>query len=299
MSQRSQPALRAVAGVALVLVFSTVCLAQEIKIGVQAYKGAEQALREWKPTAEYLTGKLGRTFTVMPFTDKELITAVKDGQVDFFFSNPSIYVEMNRQANAQAIATMINLHKNQPIENVASSIFVKRDSPINRLADFKGKEFMTRAKSSFAGWLIVKRLFLEQGIDPDRDFMAVRETQSVQHVVYAVLNGVIDGGAVIAGTLEEMAEEGKVKMEDFKVINQMSDDLPLLHSTPLYPEFPIAAVSHVSPELRDSVGQALQSLNATDPAAATAKIKGWAKPLDYSSVAECLSIVQQGTVAKK
>jgi two-component system, LuxR family, sensor histidine kinase TtrS len=274
-------------------------MAQEIKMGVQAYKGAEQAYREWKPTAEYLTGKLGKTFTILPLSDKDLISAVKDGKVDFFFSNPSIYVEMNRQANAQAIATMVNLHQSQPIENVASSILVKRESPINSLEDFKGKEFMTRAKSSFAGWLIVKRLFLEKGIDPDRDFKAVRETQSVQHVVYAVLNGAVDGGAVIAGTLEEMVEEGKVKTEDFRVINQMSDGLPLLHSTQLYPEFPIAAASHVSPDLRDNVSQALHSLNATDPAATIAKIKGWAQPLDYSGVVECLSIVQQGTLAKK
>ena len=272
--------------------------AQEIKIGIQAYKGADQAIREWKATADYLSNKLGKSFTIVPFNDKDLIAAVKEGKVDFFFSNPSIYVDLNRDNNAEAIATMVKLIRDKPVEYVAASILVRQDSPIRKLADFKGKVFMTRAKSSFAGWLIVQRAFMENGMDPERDFSTVKETQSVQHVVYAVLNGAVDGGAVIAGTLEEMVQEGKVKMEDFRVINAKVDLLPLAHSTQLYPEFPMVAAAHVPAELKDEVAQALHSLKPSDPAAVSAKIGGWSRPLDYSSVAECLRIVQRGLLAK-
>ncbi len=289
-------AINAVIG--LVLAFASAAVAQELKIGIQAYKGADQAIREFKDTADYLSAKLGKTFTIVPHNDKDLISAVKDGKVDFFFSNPSIYVDLNRENNAQAIATMVKLVNNKSMEHVASSILVRKDSPINSLEDFKGKDFMTRAKSSFAGWLIVQRLFLEKGIDPDRDFKSVRESKSVQHVVYAVLNGAVDGGAVIAGTLEEMAQAGTAKMEDFRVINPMQDSLPLAHSTPLYPEFPMVAAGHVPADLRDEVGRALHFMKPSDPAAVSAKIGGWARPLDYSSVAECLRRVQQGVLAK-
>jgi len=286
------------AALGLMLNFSADAAAQEIKIGVQAYKGADQTIREWKATAEYLTGKLGKTFSILPLSDKDLIAAVKEGKVDFFFSNPSIYVELNREENAEAIATMVKVIQDRPVEYVAASILVRHDSPIKKLADFKGKVFMTRAKSSFAGWLIVQRLFLENNIDPARDFNAVKETQSVQHVVYAVLNGAVDGGAVIAGTLEEMVQEGKVKMEDFRVVNAKVDLLPLAHSTQLYPEFPMVAAAHVPADLKAEVAAALHALKPTDPAAVSARIGGWSRPLDYSPVAECLRIVQRGILAK-
>lgn len=283
---------------ASLITFSAATAAQEIKIGIQAYKGADQAIREWKPTADYLSATLGKTFTVIPLNDKDLIAAVKESKVDFFFSNPSIYVELNRENQAEAIGTMVKIIQDRPVEYVAASILVHRDSPIKKLSDFKGKVFMTRAKSSFAGWLIVQRLFMENGIDPDRDFSVVKETQSVQHVVYAVLNGAVDGGAVIAGTLEEMVKDGKVKMEDFRVINAKVDLLPLAHSTQLYPEFPMVAAAHIPADLKEQVTQALQSLKPSDPAAVAAKIGGWSRPLDYSSVAECLSIVRRGILAK-
>jgi phosphate/phosphite/phosphonate ABC transporter binding protein len=285
--------------VAAVSAFSTASMAQEYKIGIQAYKGIDVGMREWKPTADYLTEKLGKPFTVLALTDKDLTAGVKDGKIDFFFSNPSIYIQMKEQNKAEAVATTAKVVKSQRTDQVASSILVRKDSPITKLSDFKGKDFMTRAKSSFAGWLIVKRLFLEKGIDPDRDFKSIRETQSVQHVVYAVLNGAVDGGAVIAGTLEEMARDGKVSMDDFRVINKFSDDFPLAHSTQLYPEFPMVAAAHTSPELREQVAGALEALTPTDPASTAAQIGGWVKPLDYTSVSDCLRIVQQGGSAKK
>ncbi len=296
--KRFQFLLSICAALGFLLIFHPNLQAQEIKIGVQAYKGAEQAIREWKPTADYLSSALGKSFTIVPYNDKDLIDAVKEGRVDFFFSNPSIYVELNRDHQAEAVATMVKIVQDRPVEYTAACILVHRDSPVKKLADFKGKVFMTRARSSFAGWLIVQRLFMENGIDPERDFSQVKETQSVQHVVYAVLNGAVDGGAVIAGTLEDMAKEGKVKMDDFRVINAKTDLLPLAHSTQLYPEFPIVAASHVPAQLKDDVAQALQSLKPSDPAAASARIGGWTKPLDYSSVAECLRIVQRGSLAR-
>jgi ABC-type phosphate/phosphonate transport system substrate-binding protein len=231
-------------------------------------------------------------------TDKELMEGVKQGKIDFFFSNPAIYAEMNKQFNAQAVATMLKLSKTNPTEYVAGSIFVRNDSPVKTLADFKGKEFITRAQSSFAGWMVAKRHFLEKGIDPEKDFKKIRDAQSMEHVVYAVLNGVVAGGAVMAGTLEEMAQEGKIKMADFRVIDQVADNFPFAHTTQLYPEFAIAAGAHVPATLKSDVSQALLSMAPSDPAAVDAKVSGWKKPLDYAPVVDCLTILKYGSFAK-
>ncbi len=91
-----------------------------------------------------------------------------------------------------------------------------------------------------------------------------------------------------------MVQEGKVKMSDFKVIHQISDDFPLVHSTELYPEYPMAACQHVPPEIRTLVARALTSIPSSDPSLASAKIAGWKEPLEYKPVGECLAQIKYG-----
>ena len=57
-------------------------------------------------------------------------------------------------------------------------------------------------------------------------------------------NMVRPAGTVRTDTMERMEAEGKIKISDFKIINQMKDNFPFVHSTPLYPEWPIAAAAH-------------------------------------------------------
>jgi two-component system, LuxR family, sensor histidine kinase TtrS len=272
---------------------------EEYKIAVLAFTGADKALKEWKPTADYLTAKLGKNFVILPLNDAQLKEAVNEGKVEFFLTNPAVYVEMNKLKGAQAVATMVRLSKNQPTDVLSTCLFTRKDSPIKTAADFKGKVLMTRGKSSFASWLTVKRIFVEKGLDPDKDLKEIRDAQELEHVVFGVLNGAVDGGCAMAGALEKMAEEGKIKMADFSVIDQVTDNFPYAHTTPLYPEWPMAATSLAPATLRTDVGEALCALAATDPAAAAAKIGGWKKPLDYSSVVECLTVVRYGPFAKK
>lgn len=271
---------------------------QEYKLGIQAFKGADTAMKEWKATSDYLTAKLGKTFTVVPCTDNELMEGVKQGKIDFFYANPAIFAEMNKQYGAQVLVTMVKATRTQPTEYLAGTIFTRKESAVKTLADFRGKDFMTRAKSSFAGWMVAKRHFLDKGIDPEKEFKAIKEAKSVEHVVYAVLNGAVEGGAIMAGTLEEMAAAGKVKMADFRVIDQAADNFPFVHTTQLYPEFCIAAGANVPPALKADVAQVLQAVAPTDPAAVNAKLNGWKKPLDYTPVVECLTIVKYGAFAR-
>jgi len=274
-------------------------LSQNYKIGILANRGFDRAYKDWSPTAEYLSSRLGKSFTVVPLDDKSLDESVKEGKVDFFYTNSAQYIELNKSNSAQAVATMVNQYKNQPVDQWGSAIIVRKDSPINSLSDFKGKEFMCRGLMAFGGWLMAKRLFLENGLNPEKDLKSIRETLSHENIVYAVYNGAVDGGSVRTGTLEKMAQDGKIKLEDFKIIHQISDNFPLIHSTQLYPEYPMAASSHIPQNVRNDVAQALLAITPSDSAAAKASIMGWKKPVDYSSVTECLTIVQYGPFAKQ
>jgi ABC-type phosphate/phosphonate transport system substrate-binding protein len=91
-----------------------------------------------------------------------------------------------------------------------------------------------------------------------------------------------------------MVQEGKVEVSNFKFINRISDDFPLLHSTQLYPEYPMAVCQHVPSDVRSLVSKLLLSLPPSDPAVTSAKIAGWKEPLEYKPVVECLTSIKYG-----
>lgn len=272
--------------------------AQENRIGVLANRGAAQAVKEWKATADYLGARTGKPFTIVPLSYDQVPVWTKEGRIEFLYANPAIYAEMNRLHGIQAIATVVNQVNNQPIDQMAGAILVRNDSPIKTIHDFKGKVFATASLSAFGGWLMACRVFVENGIDPSKDFKSLRQLKQHDNVIYAVLNGVAAGGSVRSGSLEKMVREGKIKMEDFRIINRVNDPFPLLHSTRLYPEYPMAACSHVPAGLRQEVTQALVSAPPGDRCLVDANISGWKPPLDYTPVIELLTFLKHGPFGK-
>lgn len=272
------------------------CFSQdnEYKIGVLANRGAPQAFKEWKATADLLSAKTGKSFAIVPLEYDQLPEWTREKKVDFILTNSAMYAELNRLYGIQAIATQVNQYKNQPMDKFGSVILIKSDSPIKNLGDFKGKDFACASRSAFGGWLMTVRLFMENGINPDADLGSLRELKTHDNVVYAVFNGVVAGGAVRTGTLEKMVQENKVKTSDFKIIQQIEDDFPLVHSTQLYPEYPFAACQSVPEAFKQQVGKILIGIPASDSANTSAKIVGWKEPLDYGPVIECLAKIKYG-----
>ena len=267
---------------------------QEYKIGVLANRGPMQAFKEWKSTADYLSNKTGKNFSVIPLEYDQLPQWTKEKKIDFVLTNSAMYAELNKVYGVQAIATQINQYKDQQLDKFGSLILVRHDSPVEKLSDLKGKSFACASRSAFGGWLMAVRVLRENGIDPDSNFTFVRELKTHDNVVYAVMNGAVDGGSVRTGTLEKMVQEGKVEISNFKFINRIPDDFPLLHSTQLYPEYPMAVCQHVPSDVRSLVSKLLLSLTPSDPAVTNAKIAGWKEPLEYKPVVECLASIKYG-----
>ena len=97
--------------------------------------------------------------------------------------------------------------------------------------------------------------------------------------------------------MERMAAEGKIKMEDFRIINQVNDGFPFVHSTRLYPEWPMAVLPKTDAAVADKVRKALVALTSDSPASKAAKAVGWTEPLDYGPVRDCLKAIKYGAFA--
>lgn len=283
-------------GLILLITFTGTAQAQ-VKIGVLAKRGASKAMMKWKATGEYLTAKLGEPVVIIPLKFTAIEPMVKTGKIDFLLANSAFYVEMEKKYGVKAVATLINSRDGKALKTFGGVILVRASSPIQTLEDIKGKKFMCVKYSSFGGAQMAWRLLIDNGIDPKKDFAAFAEGKKHDNVVLAIKSGVMEAGTVRSDTLERMAGEGKIKMDEFRIIHPLSDTFPFVRSTRLYPEWPMATLTHVPPEKADRLAAALQALTSTEPAAQKAKIVGWSSAADYGPVRDCLKAIKYGAFA--
>ena len=259
-----------------------------IKIGVLAKRGPVQAFNKWVPTAEYLMQAIpDQRFEIVPLSYEDVRLASMSHSIDFLITNSSYYVSLESDYGLRRIATMINLHGNIPQKLFGGVIFTRADrDDINSLKDLSGKSFWAVDREALGGWLAAWREFHAQGIRPEHEFGLFKFSGTHDAVVMAVLTGTADAGTVRTDTLERMAEEGKISLSDFKILNRQTPkgEFDYLLSTRLYPEWPLAVLPHVSQQLAKDVAHAFLNMPSSSQAAQRANIAGWAEPYDYQSI---------------
>lgn len=265
---------------------------QAISIGILAKSGEDVAVEKWTATADYLSTKLpDYRFAIVPLGFKEIHEAVQQGRIDFILTNSAFYVELEKLYGISRIATLINQNlPGQQTTTFGGVIFTKADrQDINTFTDLKGKSFMAVDSLSFGGWIVAWREFHRQGLDPLTDFSSLQYNGTHEGVVQAVLAGTVDAGTARTDTLERMADNGVIRLEQLKILNQQpASDFPFLLSTALYPEWPMAAIRTTPDRLSRLVAGALMTMESNDPAALASQSAGWTIPLNYQPVHDCL-----------
>ncbi|MDP2805588.1 MAG: PhnD/SsuA/transferrin family substrate-binding protein, partial [Gallionellaceae bacterium] len=68
---------------------------KQIRIGVTSFRSAEQTLKQWQATADYLNKAIPEYhFSIVPLYLDKLKEAVKNGEIEFLLSNPEQYVTL-------------------------------------------------------------------------------------------------------------------------------------------------------------------------------------------------------------
>jgi len=265
---------------------------ETIKIGVLAKRGEARALQQWGPTADYLSWMLPQLrFKIVPLDFDAIYPATENRAIDFIITNSAFYVGLAYHYKTKRILTLKNKRLDQETSKFGGVIFTRADNTkINTLKDLHNTHFMAVDKHSFGGWLTARYHLLQSDIVPDNDFKSLQFGGTHDAVVLAVANGSVDAGTVRTDTLERMAKEGKISMKDFKILDQqtVSPPFPFVLSTELYPEWPMAVLSHVDEKITKQVTIALLQLSPEQEAARAGGITGWIIPLDYRSVRQCL-----------
>ena len=260
----------------------------EVRIGVLAMWGEKITHTMWQPTINYLNKTIPtHHFILKTLKLGQATNVVKHNNIDFILTNPGNYVDLEARFGISRLATLKTKRQNKTSNQFAAVIFSRHDrDDIQSLEDLRNKSFMGVKKKAFGGfqmaWLELKRV----GINPFEDFSSLQFSGFPQDkIVYAVLNGEVDAGTVRTTTLERMAKEGLIDINHLKIINkQTNKNFPFLHSTQLYPEWPIAKLKNTSETIAKAVSIALLELPSDSLEAKKSRSSGWAVPLDYFPV---------------
>jgi len=258
-----------------------------IKIGVLAKRGKEATLRRWNPLAKYLDTEFEYyNFEIIPLDFEQLQQSVRDKKIDFVITNTMYYVILEARYGISRIATLLNsdIYGTKALKRFGGVIFTSSTNKnVNNIEDIKHKKFAAVSRYSFGGWIMAYEELVENGLDLDDLKLSFLGTHDA--VVNAVLKGSAEVGTVRTDTLERMEKEGKIKLSDIKVISLHDyDNFPYMVSTKLYPEWPIAKLTHTSDHLSNKLLAKLVSYEAGKSDLNISNLEGWTVPLDYSAV---------------
>ncbi|MBP1909383.1 sensor histidine kinase [Methanolobus bombayensis] len=270
---------------------------QVYRIGVLTVCGNEECLKErWTPVVAYLSDCIpNSSFEMVPLEYDEFSQTLTNDNIDFFYSNPILYVEMARVNGAGRIATFQPLWNNFSYAGMGGVIFARADrNDINSLQDLKGKSFMAVSDRSLGGYLAARGEFHLEDIEDD-DFSSITFADYQRDVVLSVIEGNVDSGTVRTAVLENMIREGIIGRSDVKILSTKEyDAYPFLISTELYPDWVFAKTASTGDEISKSITIALLSMPADSEAAISLGASGWTVPADYSPVDRLMRELRYG-----
>jgi len=278
----------------LVSTLLTCTQAEEVhRVSVRTHSGAEKGLKVWGPTMDYLSTTIpGHRFEMIPYPQIEAqLEDARQNKFQFILTNPSTFIEVKNISGTYALVTLVNKRQNTAQTRFGSVIFTRADrDDIIHLHDLKGKHLKVVSALAFGGWQVAWREMLQNDFNPHDELRQLSFAGGNQPtVVNAVLEGEADAGVVRTDMLERLAKNGKINMTDLRILHNIeTPGFPFFHSTPLYPEWPFAAMTGTDSKLITQVKQALLSMKEDLPAARTGNYHGWTDALDYSEVEKLL-----------
>ena len=148
-----------------------------VKVGVLAFRPKLQTQEQWQPLAAALQARMPeRRFEIQVFTYPELNAAVAARQLDFVLTNPGHYVLLSRKFSLSSpIATLLNSAPGgTSLATFGGVIITRADSPVQTLADVRGRRIAAVDSESLGGYQIQAYELKESGLPlPSREQMVL------------------------------------------------------------------------------------------------------------------------------
>jgi two-component system sensor histidine kinase TtrS len=253
-----------------------------VRIGVLAYRGPDETGTSWSDLPARLAKAIpGYRFEVEEMSGTKLAEAVERNELEFVLTNSTQYVSLAAEFGIRRIATVMLPETLSQQQAIGSVILTRANrSDIRELTDLRGKRIAAVAHDAFGGYLAGARELLGAGMDLEAgDARMVFVGSPMRLAAEAVLDGRADAAIVRTCLLEQLATKEILRAEEFKVLAaKQIAGFGCAASTPLYPDWPMAATQRVDPHLARQVAMALLSM----PPSPNGLF--WDVPADYQPV---------------
>lgn len=224
--------------------------AKSMKIGYMICNSLPETTARFEPLTSYLTEKTGQKFESVYVNTFDFEDLVRDKEIDFAHTNSILPIIFKKEYGLELMAVEI---RGKYGYRDTGTIIALKESGIDSFDDMRGKTMIFGPALAPFGYMAQYSLMLSNGFDPEEDltYYAI-PWGSFKHekVIYGVLFGAYDIGAAPYLDLDHMAQEGKIKIDDFNII---AESVPMPYCT-------VGVMPHVDRDLAGKVKKTLLDL---------------------------------------
>ncbi|MGL4441953.1 MAG: phosphate/phosphite/phosphonate ABC transporter substrate-binding protein [Bosea sp. (in: a-proteobacteria)] len=234
---------------------------KELRLGVSSAENEAGALARWEPVARYLSRELGvpaRTYRVADYAG--LVEGMRGDQIECSRFGPAVY-SLGRRIMGDKLKPLFRDVDQNGAEGYLSIVIVKADSPIQSLADLRGKPFLFSDPNSTSGYAFPKYFMRRQGIDPNTFFSASVFSGSHENSVQAVVRGQYEAAATHwtnenSGMVQRLESRNMIPRGATRIIWR----------SPIIPNSPFCVRANLPLVLQDAIAAAMLGMKDKDPA---------------------------------
>jgi phosphonate transport system substrate-binding protein len=216
---------------------------------IPADGGTESGTKaDYQPVFNAITRTTGLNFDLKV---GQSYSAVVEGMcnqlADIAFFGPVSYVQARDRGCAQLLA--VGVEKGQSI--YYAGMFAKKDSPLAKLSDLKGKRAAFGDINSTSSFTVQMAQMLSEGMNPARDLAELRLTGSHSASLAALVQGQVDASALSFDSFDKAVREHAVDPATVKVI----------YKSEAIPNPPLAMNTKLPEALKTQIKQAFATVH--------------------------------------
>ena len=272
---------------------------KDIQLTIGLYgKSRVESSNRWNKTISYLSTAIpGIQFNIRRFeSPSKLKKAIFKKQIHFVLTDPVTYVDLELHHGVARISTLVENHLNNGYTTSGITIFSRAThNTVKSMSQLKHSRYISAGIDQTDLWWMQLKVLYKAGINPHKHFRLLMSEDNQRSIVFEVLNGNYDAGAVQTGVLEEMARRKIIALDQVRVLNPVKHaNFPLAASSRLYPSWPFSKVKGTPDFIAEQVAIALIRMPKENAAAIAGGYYGWTVPLDYTPVHELLKFIKVG-----
>lgn len=225
---------------------------ETLKIGVAAMISPKETVKYYREIVEYIGKKIGKPVEmVQRETYDEMDNLLEKGEVKIAFICSGPYVRDREKFGVELLVAPQSYGK--PFYH--AYIIVHKDSPVNSLAELKGKSFAFTDPKSNTGKLVPTYMIAKKfNTTPEQFFSKIIYTKSHDKSIEAVAKKVVDGASVDSLIYDYAAKKNPVYTSLTKIIEK----------SPPYGIPPVVVTKDFAPELKEKIKEAFLNMH-NDP----------------------------------